>query len=31
IITAVLSAFFSIWLLKRLKPLIANVPNTLED
>jgi len=31
IITAVLSAFFSIWLLKRLQPLLANAPHTLED
>ena len=30
-ITAVLSAIFSFWLLKRLKPLLENAPNTLED
>ena len=30
-ITAVLSAIFSFWLLKRLKPLLKDSPNTLED
>ncbi|MBH2001086.1 MAG: MFS transporter [Moraxellaceae bacterium] len=30
-ITAVLSAIFSFWLLKRLKPLLENAPNTLQD
>ena len=31
IITAILSAIFSFWLLKRLKPLLADTSNTLED
>ena len=31
IITAILSAIFSFWLLKRLKPLVKNTPIILED
>lgn len=30
-ITAFLSAIYTFWLLKRLKPLLENAPNTLED
>ncbi|HAD68529.1 MAG TPA: MFS transporter, partial [Acinetobacter radioresistens] len=31
VITAVLSAIFTIWLLIRLKPILENTQNSLED